>query len=97
MPNIKITDAVRKQIIADLLHGKTKKDIAAEDEIQPKTITDDQKRNLPIWKSEAVAIVQAKLELEAEQLNSIVRHLRRRAFRDSDFTQHLTDARFSLI
>lgn len=96
MPNIKITHEVRKQIIADLLHGKTKKDIAAEHEIQSKTITEDQKRNLSIWKSEAVAIVAAELEREAEQLMFAARHLQRRAFRDSDFTQHLTDANFSL-
>ncbi len=96
MPHIKITHEVRKHIIADLLNGKTKKAIAAEHEIQPKSITDDQKRNLPLWKSEAVAIVEATLEIEAEQLKDIARHLRRRAFRDTDFTQHLTDARFSL-
>lgn len=96
MPTIKMTHDIRRKIISDLLDGKTKEALAKEYDIDRSTITADQKKNRPLWKSESMEITRRVLTTEANQLLYTEQHLKQHAETNEHFIRHLDAALFSL-
>ena len=97
MPKKKITPEVRKKMISELLRGnQTQASVAAAYDVHRRTLSEDRKKNAPLWKSEAVEILRRELTTSAEELLFAERHLKQGVEPDEAFRKYIDDALRSL-